>query len=72
MKVFKMLHPNIGDGLIVREIGTLHGVARGGVVPKHNSFIMGLKTMTPKVMIPLTNGLAKKLAWSSRIILNPQ
>ncbi len=36
MKVFKTLHPNIGDGSIVREISTLHGVARGGVVPKHN------------------------------------
>jgi hypothetical protein len=27
MKFFKMLHPNIGDGSIVREIGTLHKVA---------------------------------------------
>lgn len=29
MKVFKMLHPDIHDGLIVRQAGTLHGVDRG-------------------------------------------
>ena len=28
MKVFKMLHPDIQDGLIVRQAGTLHGVDR--------------------------------------------
>ena len=28
VKVFKMLHPNIEDGVIVREAGTLHGVHR--------------------------------------------
>ncbi len=37
MKVFKMLHLNIGDGSIVRKIGTLHGVARGVVVPEQTS-----------------------------------
>ena len=29
MKVFKMLHLDIQDGVIVREAGTLHGVDRG-------------------------------------------
>ena len=29
VKVFKMLHPDIHDGLIVRHAGTLHGVDRG-------------------------------------------
>ena len=29
MKVFKMLHPDIQDGLIVRQASTLHGVDRG-------------------------------------------
>ena len=28
MKVFKMLHPDIHDGVIVREAGTMHGVDR--------------------------------------------
>ena len=28
VKVFKMLHPDIKDGLIVREAGTMHGVDR--------------------------------------------
>ena len=28
MKVFKMLHPDIMDGVIVREAGTMHGVNR--------------------------------------------
>jgi hypothetical protein len=68
-----MLHPNIGDGSIVMEIGTLHGVAHGGELsPNTIVLIMGLETMTPKMMIPLTNSLAKKLLWNSRIILNPQ
>ena len=26
VKVFKMLHPDTEDGVIVREAGTLHGV----------------------------------------------
>jgi hypothetical protein len=42
MKIFKMLHPNIGDGLIVREIGTLHEVAQGGVVLEHNNHDYGI------------------------------
>jgi hypothetical protein len=43
MEVFKMLHQNIGDiGSIVREINNLHGVTRGGVIPKHNSPKCGL------------------------------
>jgi hypothetical protein len=37
MKVFKIFHLNIGDGSIVRDIGTLHEVVQGGIVPKHNS-----------------------------------
>jgi hypothetical protein len=37
MKVFKMLHLNIGDGSIVRKIGTLHRVAQSVAIPKHNS-----------------------------------
>jgi hypothetical protein len=42
VKVFKMIHPNIRDGSIVRETGTLHRVARGGAIPKHNSFECGI------------------------------
>ena len=37
VKVFKMLHPGIEDGLIVREAGTLYGVAR--VVPMSQIWI---------------------------------
>jgi len=44
MKVFKMLHQNIRDiGSIVREINILHGVTKGGVIPKHNSPKCGLR-----------------------------
>ncbi len=32
-----MLHLNIPDGSIVREIGTLHTVAQGGAIFKHNN-----------------------------------
>jgi hypothetical protein len=49
MKVFKMLHPNIKDGSIVREIGTLHGVAQGGAIPKHNSLECGLGNDDTKI-----------------------
>jgi hypothetical protein len=30
MKVFKMLHPDIKDGVIVREAGTMHDVSIRG------------------------------------------
>ena len=39
IKVFKMLHPDIEDGLIVREAGTLHGVER--TVPMSQIWIEG-------------------------------
>jgi hypothetical protein len=26
MKVFKFLHPNVLDGVVVRDVGTYHGV----------------------------------------------
>jgi hypothetical protein len=42
MEVFKMLHPNIRDGSIVREVGALHGVAQGGVILEHNSLNYGI------------------------------
>ncbi len=42
MKVFKMFHPNIRDGSIVREISTLHGVTRGGAILEHNNLECGL------------------------------
>ncbi len=37
-----MLHPNIGDGSIFKEIGTLHGVMQGGAIPEHNNLECGL------------------------------
>ncbi len=49
MKVFKMLHPNIKDGSIVRETGTLHGVAQGGAISKHNSLECGLGNDDTKI-----------------------
>jgi hypothetical protein len=48
MKVFKTLHPNIGDGSIVRETSTLHGVAHGGAVPEHNCCIYGIRNNDTK------------------------
>jgi hypothetical protein len=39
MKIFKMLHPNIGDGSIVRKTNTLHGVVW---FLKHNRLECGL------------------------------
>jgi hypothetical protein len=58
MKIFKMLHPNIGDGSIVRETNTLHGV-----VQFLNTIVLsvGLEMMALKMMIPMTNNLTKKL-----------
>jgi hypothetical protein len=35
MKVFKMLHFNILDGAIVRDIGTFHGVKKGPPIVRH-------------------------------------
>jgi hypothetical protein len=35
MKVFKMLHPNILDGAIVRDMGTFHGVNKGLPTSRH-------------------------------------
>jgi len=57
-KIFKMLHPNIGDGSIVRETNTLHGV-----VQFLNTIVLsaGLEMMALEMMIPMTNNLTKKL-----------
>jgi hypothetical protein len=35
MKVFKMLHPNIHDGAIVRDMGTFHGINKGPLTIGH-------------------------------------
>jgi hypothetical protein len=35
MKVFKMLHPNISNGAIVRDMSTLHGVNKGPATIGH-------------------------------------
>jgi len=35
MKVFKMLHPNIFDGAIVRDTCTFHGVNKGPPTSRH-------------------------------------
>jgi len=37
MKVFKMLHLNIGDGSIVRKTDTLHRVTQSGAISKQNN-----------------------------------
>jgi hypothetical protein len=37
-----MLHLNIGDGSIVREINILHEVTQGGAIPKHNNLNYGI------------------------------
>jgi hypothetical protein len=61
MKVFKMLHPNIGDGSIVRETGTLHRVTQGGAVPKHNSPNYGIGDNDTKDDDPINKHLGQKL-----------
>jgi hypothetical protein len=61
MKVFKMLHPNIRDGSIVRETGTLHKVTLGGVVPKHNSLNYGIGDNETKNNDPINKQLGQKL-----------
>jgi hypothetical protein len=35
MKVFKMLHPNILDGAIVRDTGTFHGINKSPLAARH-------------------------------------
>jgi hypothetical protein len=35
MKVFKMPHPNILNGAVVRDTGTFHGVNKGPTTTKH-------------------------------------
>jgi hypothetical protein len=61
MKVFEMLHPNIGDGSIVREISTLHEVARGGAVSKHNSPNYGIGDNDTKDDDPIDEQLGQKI-----------
>jgi hypothetical protein len=62
MKVFKMLHPNIGDGSIVKKIGTLHAVARGGVVLQHNSPNYGIGYNDTKGDDPIDEQLGQKIS----------
>jgi hypothetical protein len=73
VKVFKMLHQNIGDiGSIVREIDTLHGITRGGVIPEHNSLKCGFGDDDTKSDDPRNEQLGQKINLkSSKIILNP-
>jgi hypothetical protein len=61
MKVFKMLHPNIGDGSIVREINTLHRVAWGVAIPEHNSPNYGIKDNDTKDDDPIKEQLGQKI-----------
>jgi hypothetical protein len=35
MKIFKMLHPNIPNGAIVRNTGTFHGINKGPPTARH-------------------------------------
>jgi hypothetical protein len=35
MKIFKMLHPNILDGAIVKDTGTFHGINKGPPTARH-------------------------------------
>ncbi len=56
-----MLHPNIGDGSIVREIGTLHVVAWGGEVPKHNCLNYGIGNNDTKDDDPIDESLGQKI-----------
>jgi len=60
------------DGSIVRKTGTLHKVMQSGAILNKIVLNAGLETMTPKMTIPMTNNLHKKLAWNSKIILHPQ
>jgi hypothetical protein len=73
MKVFKVLHQNIGDiGSIVREIDTLHGITRGGVIPEHNGLKCGLGDNDNKSDDPRNKQPRQKINLeSSKIILNP-
>ncbi len=59
MEVFKMLHPNIRDGSIVREIGALHGVAQGGVILEHNSLDYGIGDNDTKDDDPINKQLGQ-------------
>jgi len=61
MKVFKMFHPNIGDGSTVKEIGTLHGVAQGGAVLEHNSPNYGIGDNHTKDDDPIDEPLGQKI-----------
>jgi hypothetical protein len=58
MKIFKMFHPNIGNGSIVRKTNTLHGVV-WFLEPLGLS--VGLEKLALEMMIPMTNTLTKKL-----------
>jgi hypothetical protein len=61
MKVFKMLHPNIGDGSIARKIGTLHKVTQGGAVPEQNSPNYGIGDNDTKDNDPINKQFGQKL-----------
>ena len=49
IKVFKMLHPGIDDGVIVREAGTRHGTQRGTPVARCYS---RLSQQTTQIYVP--------------------
>ncbi len=66
MKVFKMLHLNIHDVSIVRDIGTLHKVAWGGAIFEHNSHECNLGNDDTT-----NEQFGQKKSWSSQNILNP-
>ncbi len=61
MKVFKMLHPKFGDGLIVREIGTLHRVTPGGAILEHNSPNYGIGDNDTKDDDPIDEQFGQKI-----------
>jgi hypothetical protein len=65
MKIFKMFHPNIGDGSIVKKIDTLHKVTWNGPIPKDNSFKCKLGNDHTKDDDTKNEQLDKQLTWSS-------
>jgi len=73
MKVFKMLHQNIGDiGSIVREIDTFHMITRGGVILERNNLKCKLGDNDTKNDDPRNEQPGQKINLeSSKIILNP-
>jgi hypothetical protein len=60
MKVFKMLHLNIGDGSIVIKFETLHRVTQSVAIPKHNSHECEFRNNDTKDDDPNDEQLAQK------------